>query len=333
MADSVKCPLCDSTSAGIERIRFAEVIKCQTCGKYALGRIAKKWTEEYSAQRYRLSAVAWDADRRSESLYFLWDEPSEGDLRFEPIQISEALQAFPRSLDKLFSRTLLHLAGMSNHMGDPLRLNYAASHPVFFAYNASEARFVAHALADRGWIEARSETMNGDAMIVVTASGWNHAAELEVGLTDVSQAFVAMWFGSAKESVLEQRALDFCTEAYRDGFRVGIETAGYEPVRIDFKEFNDDIMDEVVAEIRRSKFIVADFTGQRSGVYYEAGFARGLGLQVIFTCHESQLGAAHFDTNHMNHIAWKSPEDLARRLEKRIVATVGPGPLKRAQSG
>ena len=66
----------------------------------------------------------------------------------------------------------------------------------------------------------------------------------------------------------------------------GIEDAGYEAVRIDEKEHTNKIDDEIIAEIRRSRFVVADFTqgkdGARGGVYYEAGFAHGLGIEVIF---------------------------------------------------
>ena len=46
----------------------------------------------------------------------------------------------------------------------------------------------------------------------------------------------------------------------------------------------DKIDDEIIGEIRRSRFLVADFThgdkGARGSVYYEAGFAYGLGLPV-----------------------------------------------------
>ena len=35
-----------------------------------------------------------------------------------------------------------------------------------------------------------------------------------------------------------------------------------------------------MAEIRRSRFVVADYTGQVNGVYFEAGFALGLGLRA-----------------------------------------------------
>ncbi len=37
------------------------------------------------------------------------------------------------------------------------------------------------------------------------------------------------------------------------------------------------------------RFMIADFTGHRGGVYFEAGFAHGLGIPVIWTCREDQL--------------------------------------------
>jgi hypothetical protein len=44
-----------------------------------------------------------------------------------------------------------------------------------------------------------------------------------------------------------------------------------------------------MAEIRRSRFVVADYTGQRNGVYFEAGFGLGLGLVVIPTCRADEV--------------------------------------------
>ena len=37
---------------------------------------------------------------------------------------------------------------------------------------------------------------------------------------------------------------------------------------------------------RHGGLVVADFTGHRGGVYFEAGFARGLGIPVVWTCHK-----------------------------------------------
>ena len=61
-----------------------------------------------------------------------------------------------------------------------------------------------------------------------------------------------------------------------------ILNSGYQPIRIDKHEHANRIDDEIIALIRQSKFVVADFTGQRGGVYFESGFALGLGLPVIW---------------------------------------------------
>ena len=68
--------------------------------------------------------------------------------------------------------------------------------------------------------------------------------------------------------------------------------------------------------------MVADFTGQRAGVYYEAGFATGLGRPVIWCCRKDEIDKLHFDTNHKNHIDWETPEELRDRLYRRIRATI-----------
>ena len=46
--------------------------------------------------------------------------------------------------------------------------------------------------------------------------------------------------------------------------------------------------------------MVADFTCEkgkvRGGVYYEAGFAQGIGIPVIWTVAKDSLDDVHFDT-------------------------------------
>jgi hypothetical protein len=83
----------------------------------------------------------------------------------------------------------------------------------------------------------------------------------------------------------------------------------------------------IIAEIRRSAFLVADFTGQRQNVYFETGFAHGLGLQIIWTCRKEQIGQLHFDIRQYNVIDWENKENLAQRLQRRIEAMFGRGSL------
>jgi predicted fused transcriptional regulator/phosphomethylpyrimidine kinase len=105
-----------------------------------------------------------------------------------------------------------------------------------------------------------------------------------------------------------------------------VRQAGYEPVRIDRKEHTNSIDDEIIGSIRKSRFMVADFTGNRAGVYFEAGMMGGLGRTVIWMCDRRELDRVHFDVRQRNFIDWDTPEDARRRLYKRILAIEGEGP-------
>ncbi len=109
-------------------------------------------------------------------------------------------------------------------------------------------------------------------------------------------------------------------------FCIGIKNAGYEPDRADRGEYTNRIDDEIIARIRAAAFVVADFTGHRGGVYYEAGFAFGLGRHVIGTCRKDNMKGLHFDIRQYNTIDWETPEELALRLQHRIEAIIGKGP-------
>ena len=181
-----------------------------------------------------------------------------------------------------------------------------------------EVAFLLEYLQERGWIEYNSNL----ELCVLTVEGYAHLAELENVATVSSQAFVAMWFDESMDNV------------YQNGIRPGIEDAGYNPLPINKKEHINKIDDEIIAEIRRSRFVVADFThgesGARGGVYYEAGYAHGLHKDVIFTCRADLVEKVHFDTRQYNHITWE-PEKLdefSKALSDRISAVIGDGPKK-----
>ena len=149
-----------------------------------------------------------------------------------------------------------------------------------------EINFFIGYLSERGWIMPGSRVNNSVlASYKLTVKGYAHLDEFGHKVIISSKAFVAMWFHESMKDVWEK------------GIKPAIEESGYEPVRIDQKEHSNKIDDEIIAEIRRSRFIVADFThgndGARGGVYYEAGFAHGLNIPVIFTCREDVFEKIH----------------------------------------
>lgn len=122
--------------------------------------------------------------------------------------------------------------------------------------------------------------------------------------------FVAMWFDASME------------EVYQCGIYKPLKDIGFNPVRVDKIEHNDRIDQIIFDLIRRSRFVVADFTGNRAGVYYESGFASGLGLPVIHTCRRDSFVERHFDVHTINTIVYDTIENLATDLRRRVVETI-----------
>ncbi len=173
-----------------------------------------------------------------------------------------------------------------------------------------DVRYLLGILRDQGL--AQQITNGGDCEIL--PGGYIKLDERR-GLVSASQnGFVAMSFH------------EDLADAYASGFQVGILEAGYEPIRMDRIEHINRIDDEIIKQINSAKFVVADFTGHRGGVYFEAGYALGIGLPVLWTCKKSEMGDLHFDIRQFNCIDWETPEELAKRLSVRLEAVLGRGP-------
>jgi hypothetical protein len=164
-------------------------------------------------------------------------------------------------------------------------------------------------LIDQGYL--RSEGRAGGLSI----SGLLEAESLVVATPDSAQGFVAMSFDPSMR------------DAWINGFDPAIRAAGFQPLRLDNQDYVGGISDQIVAEIRRSRFVVADYTSQVNGVYFEAGFALGSGLTVIPTCRADEIDKLHFDIRHLNTLLWSNPAELVQTLSRRIRAVVGSGPL------
>jgi nucleoside 2-deoxyribosyltransferase len=156
-----------------------------------------------------------------------------------------------------------------------------------------------------------------DGQITITPIGWQEFSRLQQANLTSRIGFVAMSFR------------DEFKPLYDHGIEPGIRAAGYEALRVDRTEHNNRIDDEIVAIIKRSRFVVADFSVNRGGIYFEAGFALGLGISVIWLVRKDQLADVHFDTRQYNFISWSENawDSLRDRLRYRIEATIGRGPV------
>jgi hypothetical protein len=196
---------------------------------------------------------------------------------------------------------------MSPEVGAPSDFSLAGDYPLVSTTGGNEIAFLIAALRENGYISKIAQT-------TLSIKGWERLEEIQKAGKQSNRAFVAMWFDPSMNAL------------YEDAIKPAILKAGYDPLRIDKHEHVNRIDDEIIGQIRRSRFMVADFTGQRHGVYFEAGLMAGLGRTVIWLCDEKELKVMHFDVRQFNFIAYKSADEAKEPLYNRILAIEGEGP-------
>jgi len=321
----MKCFICGLDSAEVSKVGGgvdAYWGECARCGKYYVtGSMSVIAENKGKHEKFLVSAYLRERDLNQlpPPMIFAGDVPEGAqaptgsfDIGWDTIISQEAL----RSVSEQIDRTLCNLSKMASPgkwipvLGE---LDWVVAH----AEDEDSWEFIIKQLLDDKYVEIRGGISPGallDNALRITPKGWNRVADIERGAAALlyKQAFVAMWFN------------DSMNAAWETGFKPGIEEGtGIKSLRVDLKEHNDKICDVIISEIKKSSFLVADFTGDRGGVYFEAGFAKGLGIPVIFTCQKGDWEKKlHFDTRQYNHIIWDNPEDLKIKLKNRISATI-----------
>ena len=133
-------------------------------------------------------------------------------------------------------------------------------------------------------------------------------------ITERNKVFVAMWFDEKMD------------EYYLNGYKVVSHNNNYSCSRIDEKQYDGSIIEQIKTEISNSAILIADLTGNRGGVYYEAGIAKGLSMcghpiRLILTCRSDYFhgdNKPHFDVSGDNIIIYSDVDDLKSKLDIRI---------------
>jgi len=273
--------------------------RCPRCGEFSLGLQARIGLSKQTNE-VKVKLAGWVRDQN------MYREAPEITLDRINLVAASPLRGIVELAERLLGFAIQKHSGLGKRfdINDPV---FAA---VTYSQDNDDVGYLMNFCIEQKWLTGRPQDLQ------VTPHGYMRHEQLGTRQTASAQGFIAMWFDESLNS------------ACVDGFETGIRDAGYRPMRIDRKEHAGKIDDEIIAEIRRSRFVVADFTGHRGGVYFEAGLALGLKLPVIWTCRQDELSKLHFDIRQFNCIDWSDPKLLAERLRKRIEAVIGAGPHK-----
>jgi nucleoside 2-deoxyribosyltransferase len=218
---------------------------------------------------------------------------------------------YPRTITEKINSIFLYFVnaqssdGASVSVGD---IQMLADH--LYLKNTDELIFYANALHKKGLINLYSAS--SEIKFNITYDGLEYAMSLQEEGQNSKNCFVAMSFDKEENIIFSEAILPAC------------EATGFIAKRIDKDHIDSDITinDAIIAGIKAAKFCIADFTKHKGGVYFEAGYALGRGIKVIYCCHKDHFDKAHFDVNHFQHIIYTSTEELKEALINKINAWI-----------
>ena len=225
---------------------------------------------------------------------------------------------YPKTANQKSENLFLNLFKLQDSDGRPVLKQKLLTVPElwtqFYFSSYEEFIFYFNHLEQEGLITIQVEGYIGSddfQSFTITFEGLNQAIKLQENGDQSNKCFIAMSFEDS-------------TKPIRQAIREALIDTGYEPILIDEKQIPSDktINDEIIANLKRCKFCIADFTHHKNGVYFESGFALGQGKKVIYTCQEEDFKNAHFDIKPLQHIIYSTPEDLKKALVFKIEAFI-----------
>ena len=298
--DGAKCILCERVaeqSGGFDDDLFK--IECDICGTYY-------WAKDRAgflaglprSERLNLSSISRELNLGKQQLRLT-----------EESTIRTLLSSVPMDLLGKLDRLLTNLSSMTKHAGERIVLRNF-DFPLGHEYDGPNFTRQLEILNSESLVKYFPG--QDQQVVIITVDGLRRVRELQESSNVRSNTtFVAMWF-DAKMDIVWQQAI-----------KPAVESTGFKPIQMKGVQHNDRIDSLIFYHIKRSRFIVADVTGQRPAVYYEAGFAAGIGIPVIWTCNKSEERDVSFDTRQFNHIFWSNESELRDELENRILGTIG----------
>lgn len=310
-SQEIPCLLCQNKKAlrQTEGRRDFYWFDCPACGSYGVSRTLDAVMNgsggaNYKQNAYIASGLARElAETNMKAPEFTTDNFGELISRYPVPDVTDVHAKTEKLLARICEKT--------DHFGQGVKLEYETDYPLAYGKNKNEFEALLGLLGEEKLIqriERRADGVRVDT-VVVTAAGWSLVRSLKSKNLESEQGFVAIWFNDEmNESIASiERA---------------ITDAGFKPLCIRSEHFKDKIMDKALSEIRKSRFIVVDLTGVRSSVFFEAGFAFGLGIEAFYVYKADVTKGLEFYVRHYQCYPYTDADDLREKLKAAIGARI-----------
>ena len=308
MSETIVCPVCLNAEGFTCKTISSSLFECDICG------------------RYMTDYALWQQARDGENNIGHWDLTSvqravlshriRTRTSGRPANESDVLLITPDLLDSLRSSALLpsptaQAANIVRFVGDRVSRSGESIpqlpdhfHATIGALSRESAVQLMRELEEQGIIKSGGTPTFGHTdptVIDLSLDGWELYEAQKRGSFEGNYGFIAMQFGD--------RDLD---DFVLNVVKPTVKTA----TNCDLVDMRDvaraGVIDNIMREkIREARFVIADLTHGNRGAYWEAGYAEGRGIPVIYICEKKKFKneKTHFDTNHCTTVTWSRNDD------------------------
>jgi len=326
MSEECKCIFCGGKATSSFQNTWTIFYGCNTCGRYEIDERYLSTIDNNKLASY-LYYNGKITNPINDSRYFSFignkrdfDKIYERSPWCKLITQEEVDNWYPKTFNEKIDTILLGLSTLTKYDGDKIDLSKSQIESVFFVQlenddidrskYISQTSYIISYLTGKEYVSCTMSSSYDNAGITILPNGLERIDELQKNQSNSKNAFIAMSFSDAMIDV-------------RKAIKEAVMEAGYAPRIMDEIYHNKQIIPEMLYEIKHSKFTIAELTEHNNGAYYEAGYAGGLGKEVILLCKNDRFGEdGHFDVKQVQTILWKDTKDLKEQLRVKIEKTI-----------
>lgn len=296
---NTKCYLCDSDASHLPTGKDGENINCNHCGKYFISRSLIESHDDFQRGKNNLYKISSWVYEQNQDFNTVPELRTDNFPKLLAIRDKKIKEKYDLMLKFIYKNNIL---------------NYNLDRCIVHSWikNKKEFLIFLHNAIDNNHIKANISMFPSDSYQVekveYTFTGLEYVENIESPNKSSKNVFLAFNF----ETELNDIFSTYVREA--------VEESGLNCIIVNENntEHNKSITDEIIGKLKSSRIVISDFTNHRNSVYFEAGFAMGMKIPIIWTVQKGHDNEMSFDTRQYPHIVWENGEDLKKQIMDRI---------------
>lgn len=323
------CPICKKKSTVLRNTSTLNLwVECDACGTYEItpklifNNFKNADDDEYDLDKLA-SFLFYNKENTNRDFYLGFGEKNKDYYCLSPRIINDW---YPKIFAEKVDNILLKLSSMCQYDGDYIDIENCIDALLFCVNKESsviekgsekdaQINYIVNFLKQQGYV-----VLVDNYTVQLTVQALERIYELQKNQSTNKNVFVSMAFNKN-------------TYDTREAIRQGVIDAKFSPEYIDEIIHNHQIVPEMFRLIRESRFLILEISDPNYGAYYEAGYALGLGKEVIICCKEEVFKREykteeekkyekylkpHFDIAQKQILVWKDYQDLTKKLSEWI---------------